>query len=178
MPRYLTAPGLVLLPATLLSQPLPIGEPEELGFSSDRLATMRTSLEQFVDDGRHSGIAWLVARRGKIVSTGSYGLRDIEAELPMESDTIFRMYSMSKIVTAVAALVLLEEGSFDLNTPVSRYLPELKTMHVMVGGTADKPLLTTANTPITINHLLTHTSGFYYDINVGPELAELFHRAE
>jgi CubicO group peptidase (beta-lactamase class C family) len=168
----------LLLPSTLPAESLPIGEPEALGFSPERLATMEASLERFVENGQHSGIVWLVARRGEIASVGAHGLRDREAGLPMEADTIVRIYSMSKIVTSVAALILFEEGRFDLGDPVSRYLPELGTPQVMVGGTADAPLLTTARSPITVDHLFTHTAGFYYDFSVGPELATLVERAE
>jgi CubicO group peptidase (beta-lactamase class C family) len=168
----------LLVPTTLPAQSLPVGEPEALGFSPERLATMEASLERFVQNGQHSGIVWLVARRGEIVSLGAHGLRDLEAGLPMETDTIVRIYSMSKIVTSVAALILFEEGRFDLDDPVSRYLPEFETLQVMVGGTADAPLLTTARSPITLDHLFTHTAGFYYDFSAGPELATLFGRAK
>jgi CubicO group peptidase (beta-lactamase class C family) len=139
---------------------------------------MEASLERFVEDGQHSGVVWLVARRGEIVSLGAHGFRDREAGLPMETDTIFRIYSMSKIVTSVAALILFEEGRFDLDDPVSRSLPELESMQVMVGGTADAPLLTTARSPITVAHLFTHTAGFYYDFSASPELATLYGRAK
>jgi CubicO group peptidase (beta-lactamase class C family) len=85
---------------------------------------------------------------------------------------------MSKIVTSVAALILFEEGRFDLQDPVSRYLPELESLQVKTGGTADRPLLATAREPVTINQLFTHTAGFYYDFVDDPVLAELFRRAK
>ena len=169
---------LLLLPAIGSAEALPKGNPEALGFSPERLATMEKSLQRYVDDGQHSGVIWLVARRGKVVSSGAYGLRDREAGLPMETDTIVRIYSLSKIVTSVAALILFEEGRFDLDDPVSRFLPELGKMQVWVGGTADAPVLMTARSPITIDHLFTHTAGFYYEFSADPELAELFERAE
>lgn len=169
---------ILLLPVAGFGESLPVGDPEALGFSPERLATMEKALERFVQDGQHSGVIWLVARKGKIVSSGAHGFRDLEARLPMEVDTIVRIYSMSKIVTSVAALMLFEEGRFDLDDPVSRFLPELESMQVMVGGTADAPLLTTARGPITIDHLFTHTAGFYYDMSAGPELAKLIERKE
>ena len=174
----LAATLVLFLPVVAPAQPLPLGEPEARGFSPERLATMEASLEHFVTEGQHAGVVWLVARRGEVVSTGAHGLRDIEAGLPMEADTIVRIYSMSKIVTSVAALILLEEGRFDLDDPVSRFLPELSSMQVMTGGTADQPLLATASTPITLGHLFTHTAGFYYDFVDDPALAELFKRAK
>jgi CubicO group peptidase (beta-lactamase class C family) len=168
----------LLLPVVATAQPLPLGEPEALGFSPERLATMESSLERFVTEGQHAGVVWLVARRGEVVSTGAHGLRDREAGLPMETDTIVRIYSMSKIVTSVAALILFEEGRFDLDDPVSHFLPELASMQVKTGGTADRPLLATARDPITLGHLFTHTAGFYYDFVDDPVLAELFKRAK
>ena len=97
----------------------------------------------------------------------TYGKRDLEAGLPMEKDTICRIYSMSKIVTSVAVLTLLEEARFRLDDPIGDYLPELARMKVLTGGTAEKPLLADAKTPITIRHLLTHTSGLTYDFGDG-----------
>ena len=101
---------------------------------------MHAEMRRFVDEGLHSGVVTLVARNGKLVDLYSYGKRDLEAGLPMQPDTIFRIYSMSKIVTSVAALVLLEDARFRLSDPVGDYLPELARMKVMTGGTAEKPL--------------------------------------
>ena len=95
----------------------------------------------------------------------------------MERDTICRVYSMSKIITSVGVLVLFEEGRFNLDDPVSKYLPELKDMKVMTGGTADAPQLEPLKRPITLKHLLTHTSGLIYDFSGGKELAKLYERA-
>jgi CubicO group peptidase (beta-lactamase class C family) len=107
----------------------------------------------------------------------TYGYRDLEKKLSMERDTICRVYSMSKIITGVGALVLFEEGRFNLDDPASKYLPELKDMKVMTGGTADAPQLEPLKRPITIKHLLTHTSGLIYDFSGGKELAKLYERA-
>jgi len=97
--------------------------------------------------------------------------------LPMERDTICRVYSMSKIITSVGVLVLFEEGRFNLDDPVSKSLPELKDLKVMTGGTADAPQLEPLKRPITIKHLLTHTSGLIYDFSGGKELSKLYERA-
>jgi CubicO group peptidase (beta-lactamase class C family) len=169
---------LLASPAPLPAQPLPVGNPATLGFSPERLASMERSLERFVDEGQHAGVSWIVARRGRIVSSGARGFRDVEARLPMEMDTICRIYSMSKIVTSVGALALLEEGHLDLADPVSRYLPEFEHMQVFTGGTARDPLLATANGPITVEHLLTHTSGLYYNFSVEEPLRTLFDDAK
>ena len=173
-----TLAALLLAPGLLAAPPLPAGKPAALGFAPERLATMERSLARFVDEGQHAGLSWIVARRGSIVSSGARGFRDVEARLPMELDTICRIYSMSKVVTSVGALVLLEEGRLDLQDPVSRYLPEFETMQVFTGGTAEAPLLATPNGPITIEHLLTHTSGMYYDFSVEGPLKTLYERAK
>jgi CubicO group peptidase (beta-lactamase class C family) len=96
----------------------------------------------------------------------------------MERDTICRVYSMSKIITSVGALVLFEEGRFNLEDPVARYLPELKEMKVMTGGTADAPQLEPLKRPMTILHLFTHTSGLIYDFDGSDELHKMYQRAD
>lgn len=174
----LVAAALLSCPALAAAQPLPVGDPATLGFSPQRLGSMEKSLERFVDEGQHAGVSWLVARRGQIVSSGARGWRDVEGRLKMELDTICRIYSMSKVVTSVGALVLLEEGKLDLADPVSRYLPEFEHMKVWTGGTAKAPLVATAATPITVEQLLTHTAGLYYDFSVEPALRTLFDDAK
>jgi len=169
---------LVLSSALAAAQSLPAGDPASLGFSPERLATMRRSLERFVDEGQYAGLTWLVARRGRVVSSGAHGWRDVEEKRPMEMGTICRIYSMSKILTSVGALILLEEGRLDLADPVFRYLPEFEHMQVFEGGTADAPLLASAREPITVEHLLTHTSGLYYDFSVEPPLRTIYERAK
>ncbi len=155
-------------PAVGPAPPLPLATPESQGMSSERLGRLHAEIERFVSEGKHAGVISLLARNGRIVDWQAWGRRDIEAGLPMEKDTICRIYSMSKIVTSVAALVLLEEARFKLDDPVGDYLPELAHMKVITGGTAEKPLLADAKTPITIKHLFTHTSGLTYDGDKSP----------
>jgi CubicO group peptidase (beta-lactamase class C family) len=151
-----------------LASALPFATPESQGMSRARLDRMHAEVRRFVDEGLHSGVVTLVARNGRVVDLYSYGKRDIEAGLPMQPDTIFRIYSMSKIVTSVAALALLEEARFRLSDPVGDYLPELARMKVMTGGTAEKPLLADAQKPITIKDLFTHSSGLIYGVGKAP----------
>jgi CubicO group peptidase (beta-lactamase class C family) len=152
----------------LADPPLPAASPESQGFSPERLERLHAHLKQVVDEGKYSGMVLLLARNGKLVDWQTYGLRDVEQRLPMEKDTIVRIYSMSKIVTSVAALILHEEGRLKLGDPVSKYLPALGKMQVMKGGTAKAPVLVPAKTPITIKHLLTHTAGFIYGFGTTP----------
>ena len=148
--------------------PLPTASPESQGFSPERLERLHQRLAGLVAEGQYAGMVSLVARNGRIVDWRTYGLRDVEERLPMEKDTIVRIYSMSKILTSVAALILHEEGRLKLDDPVSKYLPLLEKPKVMKGGTAKAPVLVAAKAPITIKHLLTHTSGFIYGFGETP----------
>ena len=154
--------------AAATASPLPLATPESQGMSRARLDRMHAEMRRFVDEGLHSGVVTLVARNGKLVDLYGYGKRDLEAGLPMQPDTIFRIYSMSKIVTSVAALMLLEDARFRLGDPVGDYLPELARMKLMTGGTAEKPLVADAQKPITIKDLFTHSSGLIYGFGSAP----------
>jgi CubicO group peptidase (beta-lactamase class C family) len=167
----LLGPGLAAIWfSTLLlrAQPLPPAEPEELGFAPERLEKLHAMLKQHIDDGKHAGAISLIVRGGAIVDWQTYGFRDLEAKLPMEKDTIVRIYSMSKPITSVAVMMLFEEARFRLDDPISKYIPEFKEMKVFKGGTADRPESVDAKTPITIKHLLTQTSGMTYDFGNSP----------
>lgn len=163
----LAAPARAKPPAAVAAPPLPLATPESQGMSKERLARLHARVQGFIDEGRHAGAISLLARNGKVVDWQTYGQRDLEAGLPMEKDTICRIYSMSKIVTSVAVLSLLEEARFKLDDPITDFLPALGKMKVLTGGTAEKPLLADAKNPITVRHLLTHTSGLTYDFGDG-----------
>jgi CubicO group peptidase (beta-lactamase class C family) len=160
--------SIVLLAATAVradrdaNDPLPTANPASQGFSADRLERLHARMKRFVDEGEHAGIVTLIARNGRIVDWRAWGYRDIERKLPMEKDTIVRIYSMTKIIASVAAMVLHEEGRLKLEDPVAKYLPAFSSPKVFKGGTAAAPVLVPAKTPITIKHLLTHTSGYRY----------------
>jgi len=156
---------------------LPATSPSRAGFDPARLEGLHAITKRFVEEGQHAGAITLLARNGKLVDFQAFGYRDLEQRLPMERDTICRVYSMSKIITSVGVLMLFEEGRFNLDDPVAKYLPELKDMKVMTGGTADAPQLEPLKRPITVKHLLTHTSGLIYDFSGGKELAKLYERA-
>lgn len=166
-----------LLALTAAAQ-LPTASPRAAGFDPARLQVMHETMRRFIDDRQHVGLITLVVRNGKIVDFQTYGYRDLEQRLPMERDTICRMYSMSKIITCAATLMLLEEGRFNLDDPVANYLPELKDMKVWTGGTQDAPQLEPLKRPITIKHLLTHTSGLTYDFAGNDDLIKLWLKAE
>ena len=140
-------------------QGLPMTVPEEVGVSTKRLKRIRSLLQGYYNSGQVSGFLTVVARRGKIVHFETIGMRDFEDSKPMEPDTIFHIYSMSKPITSVAVMMLYEEGHFQLDTPVSGFIPEFKDMKVY---NKDQTEILDAKKKITIKHLLMHTAGLTY----------------
>ena len=133
--------------------------PEEVGVSAEHLERIRPVMQGYVDDGHIAGFLTVVARRGKIVHFETIGMQDIENNKPIAADTIFRIHSMSKPITSVAVMMLYEEGHFQLNTPVSDFIPEFKNMKVY---NKDQTEILDAKNEVTIKHLLTHTAGLSY----------------
>lgn len=150
-------------------QDLPTAAPEKVGLSSERLQRVENVIKQYIEKKQIAGAVALVARKGKVAYFKSAGMQDLEAKTPMQTNTIFRIASMTKPVTSVAVMMLYEEGRFLLNDPVHKYLPEFKNMMVLnperaTNGQAGDSLVP-AKRPITIRHLLTHTSGLAYHWN-------------
>lgn len=137
-------------------------EPEACGLSPERLARIAKHFERYVEDRRLP--SWLVtlSRGGQLVWSGRGGYRDRERGVEVADDTIWRIYSMTKPVIGVAVMMLYEEGRFDLNDHVGRWIDSLSEPRVWVGGTAASPETVPAEHPITVHHLLTHTSGLTY----------------
>lgn len=135
---------------------------ESVGFSSERLDRIAPAMQSYIDQGKLAGTLTLVARNGKIVYLNAQGMQDKEAGIAMTEDTIFRIYSMTKPVTAVAAMTLWEQGKFHMFDPISKYLPELANMKVYVSGSGDDMIVEDAKSPIRIIDLFMHTSGFSY----------------
>ena len=134
-------------------------DPGKVGMAEDRLDRIGPYFRaRYVDTGRLAGVLTAVARRGQLVHLAVSGHRDLEREVPMTDDTVFRLYSMTKPVTSVALMQLYEQGAFQLDDPASRFLPELADLSVLVPGGGR----IAAEGPITIQHLLTHTSGLTY----------------
>jgi CubicO group peptidase (beta-lactamase class C family) len=152
-------------------------KPEDLGLSSSRLARIAPYFEDaYVASGRLPGVLTLVARRGQVASLGLVGDRDRANGRPIEADTIFRMYSMTKPVTSVALMALYEEGRFQLDDPVSRFLPELGGLRVWDDGTPLAFRTVPAERDITVRDLLTHTAGFTYGFMGRHPLDALYRR--
>ena len=141
------------------AQGLLIAVPEEVGVSTERLERIRPVMQDYVDKGHLSGFLTVIARRGKIVHFETIGMRDVENSKPVEPDTIFHIYSMSKPITSVAGMMLYEEGHFQLGTPVSKFIPEFENVKVY---NKDQTEILDAKRKITIKHLLMHTAGLTY----------------
>ncbi|MGY1745294.1 serine hydrolase domain-containing protein [Blastococcus sp. SYSU D00695] len=137
-------------------------DPAEVGLDAGRLTRLDRRLARFVDERRIPGFLVTVARHGRLVHVGRYGQRDVERGLPVEPDTRWRIFSMTKPVTSVAAMSLYEEGAFQLTDPISTWLPEFAETRVYVAGSALKPVTAPQTEPIRVWHLLTHTAGLTY----------------
>lgn len=137
-------------------------EPSEVGLDAKRLARIDSHFAQYVDSGRLAGWHIVVTRRGEVAHSTTHGLRDIETGAPVTPDTLWRIYSMTKPVTSVAALMLWEEGQFELTDEISRWLPEFAAPRVYDKGSIVRPFTVPATEPIRVWHLLTHTSGLTY----------------
>jgi len=163
---FLTLAALTLAPA----QSLPQATPADEGISSAQLARIKALQNQYVQDGKLAGGAILVARNGKVAYFDTFGAMDKYSGKPMQKDSIFRIYSMSKPIIAVAALTLYEQGKFAMLDPVSKYIPEFASMKVAI-DTKDAAgnrvySLVPADRPITVLDLMRHTSGMS---NAGPK---------
>jgi CubicO group peptidase (beta-lactamase class C family) len=140
----------------------------KLGFSSQRLERLHRQIESFVEGGKHAGISVLLLRKGQVADSFDVGVRNRETGAPMQRDTIVRIYSLTKIITSVAALNLIEEGKLGLSHPIKEYLPEFNDMRIFVGGNTKHRELIPAEVPISVHHLFTHMSGFTYGDNEEP----------
>ncbi len=170
--------GGLVLRAQAAPSPLPETTPAAARVSAAGLAKVHAVTDDSVLRGDHAGFVIVIARHGKIVDWHTVGVRDVASREPMRRDTIFRIYSMTKIVTAVATLCLVEDGTLSLDDPLAKYLPEFAAPMVLIGGTADAPQLTAATRPITIRQLLSHTGGLSYDILDYPPVTDLYKRAD
>jgi len=166
---------LLLVSRTLAAQGLSTVPPGQIGLAPDRLDRIGALVQDAVDRGEVAGAVTLVARLGRVGHLEAAGWRDVEADAPMEIGTLFRIASMTKAVTSVAVMQLYEQGALMLSDPVSRYLPAFAHMQVLTPvGTTGGFTLEPARGPITIRHLLTHTSGISYRFLSPPVLASRY----
>ena len=141
------------------SLPSLTASPHEVGLSAERLERISSAAQGFIDEGQLAGAVTVVARRGKVAHFEAYGMMDIEADKPMQKDTIFRIYSMTKPIAAVGVMMLCEEGKLTLDAPASTYLPELSGMQVAGDAEADVFMPVEADREMTVQDLMQHTAG-------------------
>lgn len=163
---FATASALLLsLPFTdARAAELPKVKPERVSMSSERLQRISALMKEYVDTGRLAGAVTVIARDGKVVFNDVIGRQHLTDGTPMADDTLFRIYSMTKPITAVAALMLYEEGRFLLSDPITDFVPELRHLTVFNPDGDPTPL----HTNITMHQLLTHTAGFGYGMPDSP----------
>ncbi len=152
-------------------------DPAEVGFEPQRLERIERAFQRYVDDGRLPGFLTVIAREGRVAHIGKGGRRDIENDLPVTDDTLWRIYSMTKPITAAVAMTLWEEGAFELNDPVHRYIPSFRDCRVWKGGTAIRPQTEPMMEPVRMWHLFTHTSGLSYGFHHAHPVDTLYREA-
>jgi CubicO group peptidase (beta-lactamase class C family) len=162
-----------------LAEVLSIAKPETVDVSPDRLSRIRTALQNEVDADRMPGAVVMIARRGQLIYSEAIGFQDKAAGKPMSKDAIFRIYSMTKPLASVAAMMLVEEGKMQLTDPVAKFLPQLAKMEVLVTDKDGKTHAGDAKRQITIQDLFRHTAGFAYgEFSNIPELKAAYAEAK
>jgi len=165
LPRSLLMASLAAVlvqPALSATHDLPSASAESEGMSTERLAQLRSGMKELVDQGRLAGAVTMVSRHGKVVEFDASGKRDIAANAPMQKDSIFRIYSMSKPITGVAMMILFEDGKWQLNDPVAKYVPEFAKLKVYSTDANNNVVMKDQAHPVTMRELMSHSGGFTY----------------
>jgi CubicO group peptidase (beta-lactamase class C family) len=165
LPRLLALASLAALsvqPILAATRDLPTASAESEGMSAERLARLSSGMKEIVDQGKLAGVVTMVSRHGKVVEFDAVGKRDIAANAPMQKDSIFRIYSMSKPITGVAMMILFEEGKWQLNDPVAKYIPEFANLKVYGTDANNNVVMKDQNHPVTMRELMSHSGGFTY----------------
>ena len=166
--------ALVVGSSTALAKAPPSVAAEKVGMSSERLNRITQMSQRYVDQGKFAGVITMVARKGKLVHFEAVGTKGADDKRALKKDDLFRIYSMTKPITAAAAMQLYEQGKFQLSDPVHKYVPELKDLNVLLDGE-----LVPVKTPMTMHQLLTHTAGFSYGFNpAGDPIDKLYQQAK
>ncbi|MEY3478778.1 MAG: hypothetical protein RL415_1041, partial [Actinomycetota bacterium] len=150
---------------------------KEVGLDATRLKSIDEHFNRYVDEGRLAGYAVAVARHGEVAHFGMYGNKDSETGAPITDDTIYRIYSMTKPITSIALMMLVERGLLQLTDPVSKFIPSFADTRVWNTGTVLKPLTNALTEPIRIWHLLTHTAGMTYGFMYADVVDDMYRRA-
>lgn len=150
-----------------------IVKPEKVGMSSTRLSKISVLGDRYVQSGHYSGVVTLIARKGKVVHSKAHGRYGVANQKKLEEDTLFRIYSMTKPITAVAAMILYEEGKFQMNDPVSKYLPEFSEQKILIDGELHTP-----KSPMKMRQLFTHTAGLTYGFSADNPVEVAYQKAK
>ena len=142
--------------------PLPQATPESVGFAPGALDKMDAAMQGLIDNKHLAGIVTLVARKGKVVQHKAYGMQDAEQQVPMRTDTIARIYSMTKPITGVAMMMLYDEGKWHPSDPIAKHIPAFAGLKVYAGEKDGMPILEPSAHPPTMGELMSHTAGFTY----------------
>ena len=164
----LTPPALhAQRPAAIATLDLPVATPESVGFIPGALDKMDEGMQGLVDKKHLAGIVTLVARHGKVVQHKAYGVQSLETGVPMKTDTIARIYSMTKPVAGVALMMLYEEGKWKPSDPIAKHIPEFSTLKVYAGDKDGQPVYEAPAHPPTMGELMSHSAGFVYGVPFG-----------
>ena len=155
-----------------------VSSPESVGFSSARLKRVKRFMQSYINKGKLASGVTMLARRGETFHFEPYGVLDLESGAPVEHDSLFRIYSMTKPITSVAVMMLYEEGRFSLDDPVGKFIPELSNLKVYDGMGETGMRLVDQQQPVTIRHLLTHTSGLSYGFHQDSPVEEMYREAK
>ena len=155
-----------------------MASPESIGFSSQRLNRVSKMMQCYIDKGKLAGGLTMLARHGETFHFQPYGVLDLESGAPVERDSLFRIYSMTKPITSAAVMMLYEEGRFSLDDPVGKFIPELAKLKVYDGMGETGMRLVDQKQPISIRHLLTHTSGLSYGFHQDSPVEEMYRDAD
>ena len=143
---------------------LPTATPQSAGFTADLPSKMDAGMQGLIDSQHLAGIVSLVARKGKVVQYKAYGVQDLEKQTPMKTDTIAKIYSMTKPVTGVAMMMLYEDGKWKPSDPIAKHIPEFANLKVYAGEKDGAPMFEAPTHPPTMGELMSHTAGFTYGL--------------
>lgn len=168
MIRKLIGGLLLVMSGLAVAKDLPMVKPAQEGFDAGRLDRITLSMQRYVDEGKLAGAVTMVARHGKVVYFETVGNKGVDDPRPLAKDDLFRIYSMSKPITAAAVMQLYEQGKFQLTDPVSKFVPELKGVQVLQPDGTLAPVAA----EMTMQQLLTHTTGLSYGFNAAKDPAD------
>ncbi|MYF94413.1 MAG: beta-lactamase family protein, partial [Holophagales bacterium] len=168
----------VLAPASAAGPELQYAKPADVGMDPAGLKKLNEAMHGMVDGGQLAGVVTMVSRKGKVVHFDAYGKRDVENGLPVEKDTIFRIYSMTKPIVGVALMTYYDEGRFTLDDPVSKFIPEFADLKVAKeDGPDGNPITEDADHPMTMRELMSHTAGLTYGLFSRSQVDTLYTKA-